>query len=158
MKYENKENGLYVSIPQSVINEIIHICQKASPNETGGILIGHYSVDLKEAYIIKATKQSHDSSSGRSWFKRGTKGLKKLLINYWAENQYYLGEWHFHPNNSPYPSETDINQMNIISTNNEFNCPEPILLIIGQIDSKFVVSIQIFIKYNMITLLHSNDE
>lgn len=158
MKYENKEKSLYVFISQLVIIKIIEMCQKASPNETGGILIGHYSANLKGAYITEATRQTDDSSAGRFWFKRGTKGLKKLLINYWSGNQYYLGEWHFHPGNSPYPSRTDINQMNNISTNLKFNCPEPMLLIVGQINTKFVVSVQIFIEDKMITLIQSNDE
>ena len=158
MKYEDKEKSLYVSISQLVISEIIKMCQKASPDETGGILIGNYSANLKGAYITQATKQTDDSFAGRFWFKRGTKGLKKLLINYWSEDKYYLGEWHFHPGNSPSPSRADIDQMNVISTNRKFNCPEPILLIVGQINTKFVVSVQIFIEDKMITLIHADDE
>jgi len=158
MKYEDKEKGFYVSISQLVFCKIIEMCQKASPNETGGILIGRYSANFKGAYVIEATKQPDDSSSGRFWFKRGIKGLKKLLMDYWSKNNYYLGEWHFHPGNSPCPSRVDINQMYAISTNCKFNCPEPILLIVGQINTKFVVSVQIFIENKMIKLIQANDE
>lgn len=157
MKYEDKEKSFYVSISQLVISNIVEKCQMASPKETGGILIGNYSSNLKVAYITEAIKHTDDSSAGRSWFKRGTKGLKKLLINYWPDNKYYLGEWHFHPGNFPCPSRADINQMNAISTNRKFNCSEPILLIAGQVNTKFVVSIQIFIEDKMITLMHVND-
>ncbi len=158
MKYEDKEKSLYISVSQSLINKITEMCQKAYPNETGGILIGQYSANLKGAYIIEATNQTDDSSSGRFWFKRGIKGLKKVLISYWSENQYYLGEWHFHPGNSPCPSRADKNQMKVISKNRKFNCPEPILLIVGQVDNGFDVSIQIFIEGKMITLVKSIDE
>jgi proteasome lid subunit RPN8/RPN11 len=158
MKFEDREKTLYVSVSQSVISKITEICQKAYPNETGGILIGHYSANLKGAYVIEATNQTDDSSSGRFWFKRGINGLKKMLISYWSENQYYLGEWHFHPGNSPYPSRADINQMNVISKNRKFNCPEPILVIVGQINTKFVISVQIFIEGKMITLSKTTDE
>ena len=33
------------------------------------------------------------------------------LDTLWKDNQYYLGEWHYHPNSSPTPSRSDIEQM-----------------------------------------------
>jgi hypothetical protein len=80
------------------------------------------------------------------------------LADLWHENQYYLGEWHYHPSNLPSPSKTDIDQMNSVSSTPKFNCPEPILIIAGDINHEFVLSMQIFIKDKMIRLIQSNDE
>jgi len=157
MRYENKEKNLSISISKVLITTINEICKNASPNEAGGILLGHYSSNLNSAYIMEI-KQTDDSTFGRTWFKRGIKGLKRLLINCWSENQYYLGEWHFHPGNSPSPSRTDIKQMYNICNSTKFNCPEPILLIVGENNTEFILSAQIFIKDKMITLFNTDEE
>lgn len=157
MKYVNKEKNFNIFISKVLIVTITEICKNASPNETGGILIGYYSSDLRSAHIINI-KQTDDSTFGRTWFNRGVKGLKSTLINCWTDNQYYLGEWHFHPGNSPSPSRTDIKQMYNICNSTKFNCPEPILLIIGEKKTAFVLSMQIFLKNKMISMFNTDQE
>src|SRR4051812_10740880 len=85
------------------------------PNETGGILIGRYSEDLRIATVTRAETKTSDSISGRTWFIRGRSGLTKLLGQLWGSGQYYLGEWHTHPEGPPVPSTTDDAQLQRIA-------------------------------------------
>lgn len=119
-------------IAQKQINEMLRLCQRACPLETGGILLGHYS-DLNEcAVVTEITQAPVDSRSGLNWFIRGVRGLQNKLDHLWRRNRkFYIGEWHFHPFGSPQPSPPDIRQMQEISTSEQYHCPEPVLLILG---------------------------
>ncbi|WP_414732281.1 Mov34/MPN/PAD-1 family protein [Acetobacterium carbinolicum] len=127
---ENKE--FCIEIDKNLLNDIICECKKASDDETGGILIGKYSEDRRKAIIKSISRAPKDSKSGKMSFKRGVKGLINLLDKKWDESgEYYLGEWHFHPNNSAQPSRVDVRQMKELAINKKLKCPEPILLVVG---------------------------
>jgi integrative and conjugative element protein (TIGR02256 family) len=101
--------------------------------ETGGILVGRYSADLLLAIICEATPPPKDSRRGRTWFVRGIDGLRDLLDIRWKakERTFYIGEWHFHPAVHVEPSDDDFEQMLKISHAREYECKEPLLLIVG---------------------------
>lgn len=121
-----------VSLSDSTIKVMLKWCKKASRRETGGIILGRYSVDLKRAEISRVLGPASDSSSGRTWFIRGIRGLNQLLRMLWMlRKDYYLGEWHSHPNASPIPSSIDIAQLKVIARSESYSCPEPILIIVG---------------------------
>lgn len=125
-------SGVYgVKLPNQVLQQIYGMCRNSYPYETGGILIGKYSDDLKWAEIITITGPPTDSKRARSSFVRSTQGIIARLKSAWKKQQYYLGEWHYHPNASPRPSGLDLKTMFDLSKNEELHCPEPILLIIG---------------------------
>lgn len=127
---ENRQFGLRISKKQ--IKEMVRSCQRACPTETGGILLGHYSVSQECAVVTKITQAPVDSRSGPTWFFRGIRGLQEKLDFLWRrDRQFYIGEWHFHPFGTPQPSPTDIKQMQEISESEEYHCPEPVLLILG---------------------------
>ena len=75
------------------------------------------------------------------------------LNDAWVQGCYYLGEWHYHPNSLPTPSLTDLNQMRILATDEKLNCPEPILLIIGERDYIWEMHVEICCKTKYIRLL-----
>jgi integrative and conjugative element protein (TIGR02256 family) len=100
------------------------------PNECGGILIGRYQNELMAA-IVEHTSINQDSKSGQTWFYRGIKGLKNLLLKHWKDGHYYIGEWHSHPYGSCNPSSTDLESLAQISVTKTAQCNTPILLIIG---------------------------
>jgi len=116
--------------------------------ETGGIILGRYSDDLKYAEILRVLGPTSDSASGGSWFIRGIRGLNRLLRTLWMlRKDYYLGEWHYHPNASPKPSLIDIAQMKVIARSESYNCPEPILIIIGgDPQGEWSMSINVFLR------------
>ncbi len=130
MQYINRTNNIIIDISLNLMNKVFQICDDANDCETGGIIIGYYSVDLKKVIITDFTLPPDDSKLGSTWFVRGIKGLKKLLSNKWKVDEYYLGEWHFHPNNYANPSYQDRKQLLEISNDTRFACSEPIMLIV----------------------------
>ncbi|MCI0392351.1 MAG: Mov34/MPN/PAD-1 family protein [Acidobacteria bacterium] len=127
------EDGRYgLQIAGNHGRSLLRLCRRACPLETGGILLGHYSVSHECAIVTEITKAPLDSQSGRDWFIRGVRGLQRKIDRLWHRNQgYYLGEWHFHPFGSPLPSSTDAIQMFEIAESEQYHCPEPVLLIVG---------------------------
>ena len=125
--------GLVIGIAH--LTEIRESCAKSHPLETGGVLIGRYNDAHDTAIVFRAIGSPPDSESGRTAFRRGVRGLNDLLMRLWAEDEYYLGEWHYHPAGSPRPSAVDIRQMQAIADDDGANCPEPVLLVAGQQDA-----------------------
>jgi integrative and conjugative element protein (TIGR02256 family) len=113
------------------IRRILKYCVEAGPLETGGILVGNYTEDHSVALVSDASRAPGDSKSGTTWFHRGIAGLQAWLCKLWEEERYYLGEWHFHPGARPVPSDTDLRQIREIADSPKYNCPEPVLLIVG---------------------------
>jgi len=153
--FSDDQNIFKISISQMLINEFFEMCQSSLPNETGGIITGNYTENYTCANITEVLKAPSDSKSGPTWFFRGTFGMKKKLDMLWKEKrQYYIGEWHYHPNSSSNLSYQDINQMNAISNNDSYKCPEPILLIIGGNSNSWEYSAYVFPKGEKFVRLH----
>lgn len=92
----------------------------------------HLVTFIFSAIISLASGPPSDSTAGRTWFVRGINGLGRMLDKcFKSAGSYYLGEWHFHPFASPSPSSQDIQQMLTIAKDKKYNCPEPIMIILG---------------------------
>ncbi len=120
-----------ILVGEDVVRMIARCCSDAYPLETGGILLGRYSDNHDMAVVLKASFPPTDSGSGKNWFLRGVTGLQQLIDKLWKSNNFYLGEWHYHPDGAPVVSQDDIAAISKIATDPQYKCPEPILLIIG---------------------------
>jgi integrative and conjugative element protein (TIGR02256 family) len=110
-------------------------CAKSCPHETGGILVGRYTPALDLAIVTRLPHAPLDSRSGRASFLRGRRGLAELLARLWRHppvyRTYYLGEWHYHPDQAPAPSPQDDARMQGIAAAPTYQCPETVLLLVG---------------------------
>jgi integrative and conjugative element protein (TIGR02256 family) len=131
IEFWSRDRQFGLVIPQRKMSRILRICCETIPVETGGILVGSYTDDLTCALVTDVSKAPLDSTSGKTWFNRGILGLQLWLDRLWHSKRFYLGEWHFHPYARPNPSHIDIKQMEKISHASKYNCPEPILIIVG---------------------------
>jgi len=116
------------------------MAQAHYPNEVGTPLVGCYSNDGFEAFVLDLVPLSPDSKGWRTSFYRGTTGLQKFfakLRKVFSGKRYYVGEWHSHPNAAPIPSGTDDKNQLAIAHEAKTNCPECILVIIGGFLSNF---------------------
>ena len=121
-----------IHLPPAVVAQILDCCGSTTDLETGGVLVGKYSEDHRTARVIEALSAPSDSKAGPTWFARGVKGLNSKLRRRWSSGrEYYLGEWHYHPAGTPTPSTCDTLQMQSISRSGKYECPEPVLLIVG---------------------------
>ena len=156
-RYYESFNGIYgVKLPEQELHYIHDLCANSYPYETGGILIGRYSKDLKWAEITTITGAPMDSKRTMCSFVRSTQGIVAKLKSVWKNQQYYLGEWHYHPNASPRPSGLDLKTMFDLSKSEELHCPEPILLIIGGGPSNWHQYIGVYAKNQEIELYKIN--
>ncbi len=151
MKFKSKDGKFSFVLGNALVPQLVKHIIQAKGNETGGILIGNYNTEHSEATLRTLSGPPKDSRSGFSWFQRGMYGLQRLLNKHWNKNEYYLGEWHYHPFSSPTPSFQDMQQMKQIASTKSYHCPEPILLIIGGTPDNyeiklFIVSRQMFFE------------
>lgn len=120
-----------IHLPKHCLRTMLDYAARDYPKETGGVLLGKYTSSFELAVVTEVSGPPKDSRKARSGFWRGILGLQTLISRLWKEQQYYLGEWHVHPDGPPIPSATDHDQMNAISENPAYQCPEPLLLILG---------------------------
>lgn len=121
-----------VHLEPTALALVLDACASAGNHETGGILVGKYSPDLRTARITGASTAPADGRSGRTQFVRGIRGLQAWLAQLWARRSgHYLGEWHFHPFSDPTPSSQDIRQMAEIANSPHYHCRQPVMLVVG---------------------------
>jgi integrative and conjugative element protein (TIGR02256 family) len=134
LKFTNEE--LEIIIPDTVLKELFHHARNHYPNEFGGFLVGQYINTQKTASVTGFILPK--KYKGRpTQFERSTNGLEIEFNRLFLEKgEYYLGEWHTHPNSSTKYSLTDLNAMK-----NTAECPSvtianPLLLIISLTSQK----------------------
>jgi integrative and conjugative element protein (TIGR02256 family) len=137
LEFISDDQKFGIRIEDKEIFQILRICRAARNIEVGGIIVGTYDSKHRYALVKTISDAPPDSLKDKDWFQRGIENLQDMLNYFWDKKQcFYLGEWHFHPNNSAQASSLDIKQMQKISTSKSFNCPEPILIILGGNPSK----------------------
>ena len=133
MELRSQDSDLRARLLAPVLEAMLRICRSAGCVETGGILVGYYTQDLDCAIITRVSAVPKDSRHAAAVFVRGTAGLRPWLRRLWERKrrEYYLGEWHFHPMASPYPSPRDISETRRNAKDPKRNCSVPLLVIIG---------------------------
>ena len=133
-KWKSQCGRYTVSVTNSCFIKMLELYRQYFPKEIGSSLIGYYSNDGFDAYVLDIAPISSDSIAERFSLYRGIEGLLKFfrkLVKAHHGQIYYIGEWHSHPNGVPIPSNTDdVNQIQI-SNDPKTNCPESILVILG---------------------------
>lgn len=131
MKLKNRENKLELLIEGDLLNRLGKLGVKHFPNEFGGFLVGYYTDDFKTLFVTDSIlpKKYTGSSFG---FERSINGLEKAFNKlYHQKKQYYVGEWHTHPNGSTRYSQTDLNAMINTVECETVQITNPILLILS---------------------------
>lgn len=129
--FVDQDKRFEVVMTPPAIAAMLRAASLAGMKETGGILIGWHQDNGATAIVLEATAKTRDSRFGWAWFQRGVAGLKTLLAQRWQDGRHYLGEWHYHPGQSPLPSYPDRLAIADIAADERYHCPEPILAIIG---------------------------
>jgi len=97
-----------VSIPKSLIAELVTARSENLPYETGGFLLGQRSAGDIE--IVSATRQGRDDKATPSSFERNDPSHHLIAFDRWkrdAGRTGYAGDWHSHPTGDGSPSSTD---------------------------------------------------
>lgn len=150
--FQDKNQIYTIKLKKEVYEQMIFYCNKANLYETGGILIGNYSLKQTTANILQITSPPKNSKYKKCKFHRSSIGLKKILDDAWNQGKYYLGEWHYHPYSSSIPSDVDKKQMIALSQDQKLKCPEPILIIIGGHKENMNISVRLYVNKQEIVL------
>ena len=123
--------------PEHLLQEIGAHGIKSYPKEFGGILIGEYTEDFK-TLNVNDTILPKKYKGERYSFERSITGLVEHLKRIFQSNpsQYYVGEWHTHPNGSSHYSNTDLYSMIEIADCRTVNIKNPVLLILSVNESE----------------------
>lgn len=120
-RYEADE--IKVKVTDFVLNTVRRLREEASPNETGGVLIGTYDVVRGVVHVLAALPAPTDSRQAPTYFIRGKKDLQPLvkeLAEFTAGRLQYIGEWHSHPDHAAArPSSDDETVYGHLSSNLE---------------------------------------
>lgn len=146
------DQRLGATVDAKCLESIFRRCQEAAGLETGGILLGRYSESGDRALVNRATGAPRDSVAGPFRFFRGVRGLQRAIDRVWRGGTYYLGEWHFHPGGSATPSGIDIKQMQQFARDPDYQCPEPVLLVVGGEEPDWSLSMTVLAHGDVIKL------
>jgi len=123
-----------VTIRSSCFEEMRRLTQSHLPNEVGTSLVGCYSQDRFRAFITGLAPLTGDSRGSHTTFHRGTYGLEEFFRSVFQRfrgKRHYVGEWHSHPHGPATPSSVDDRNQLDIAKDDETDCPECILVILG---------------------------
>lgn len=129
----DRKYNLSVVMPDPIWQEMVRLCDESYPNECGGILIGEYTDDLKQAKV-KKIMISKNNSGNRMSFLREAKEANNFLKKLWriaSGTKYFIGEWHSHPQGVGYPSATDDDSMYQVANKERCACKRPVLIILN---------------------------
>lgn len=129
--YMDKDGSSRVKLDEEAVTAMVSRCKHAGRLEAGGILVGSYSEDGIVAHVNEALGPPDGSRFTPTGFIRNCAGLSEALQRRWTVQQYYLGEWHFHPRGRSGPSLQDRRQMAEIGGDSAYCCTRPILVVIG---------------------------
>jgi hypothetical protein len=108
------------------------------PNETGGVLIGAVDQLTNTVYVVDSILSPPDSKEYPYSYYRGIDGLEDELLKLsacTANNLYYIGEWHSHPDNcSVNRSDDDMILFNWIADHLGGIGLPPLMVIVGDKD------------------------
>ena len=137
MKLINKHKNVELIISEKLLAHLGEYGVKHYPNESGGFLIGCYSNNLKQLHISDYILPKRYNSIP-CLFERSIDGIKEIFEKIFdRKKQYYVGEWHTHPNGSSMYSQTDLQAMIQIANHDTVNIENPILLIVSIDKNKF---------------------
>lgn len=130
MKNIIKYKNLNLEYSDSLLLELKQIGTNSYPNEVGGFLIGQYSDDLKSLKVTDFIMPKEYKSTPTS-FTRNIEGLLDLFKRFFSKREFYVGEWHTHPNGTSDYSTTDLTAMVNCAECETVSIENPILLILG---------------------------
>ena len=110
-RFASIDNRFQLELDKKELDKVLELCERSNNIETGGIFIGQYTDSHRCAVVTATSGPPLDSQRSKGFFLRGVNGLQQLIDRMWNKNQYYLGEWHYHPHSSPDPSKIDIKQI-----------------------------------------------
>lgn len=132
MKLTNRYKNVDIIISDVLLEKLTKHGIEQFPNEFGGFLMGYYSSDFKTLTITDTILPKKHKGTP-SLFQRSINGIDTVFEEFYNKEpiQYYVGEWHTHPNGPTRYSQTDLRTMINIANCKTVHIINPILLILS---------------------------
>lgn len=93
-------DGMQLVWDEGLRTKIRTMREEGLPDETGGVLLGHFDLMNSRVYVVDALSAPADSMRTDAEFARGVEGLSAKIDESLARTANivsYVGEWHSHP-------------------------------------------------------------
>lgn len=132
MKLTNTYKNVEIVISEALLEKLSNYGIEQFPNEFGGFLMGYYSSDFK-SLTITDTILPKEYQGTPGLFERSIEGIQQSFEDFYKKepSQYYIGEWHTHPNGSTRYSRIDLRAMINIASCKTVHIKNPVLLILS---------------------------
>lgn len=130
-----KLNEVNVELTKHMLMIVKKHIQEKGQSENGGILLGGY-IPSENKYVIETVSEPCiNDQRGASHFIRNKENAQRIINQYWEDSEgriNYLGEWHTHGCERPYPSYVDRKLLKNIIKYHSNVWPEIFMLIVGR--------------------------
>lgn len=130
---EKNPEGTVVWVKRSVLRYISSEGTKSIPLETGGVLIGYRG--LNSDYIItNVVGPGPNAIHSKSFFEPDQKFHEREIERLYELSgctETYLGDWHTHPNSTPYLSPQDVKTLTRIAIFKKARIANPLMLVVA---------------------------
>jgi integrative and conjugative element protein (TIGR02256 family) len=120
-----------------MLSRLAKLRSERLPNETGGVLLGHFDTHNKVCSIIATIPSPPDSIEWPTSYIRGCDGLAKKVAEVESKTLGqigYVGEWHSHPDRcSIEPSPDDLEAYKWLQGHMNLETLPAIMLIVGEL-------------------------
>lgn len=145
---------LSIEIDENLIARIGQLALKHYPNEFGGFLLGKYSDDRKTVFV-NSTIQPKTYKGTKNTYERFAGDLVEEFDSEYKRNKnYFVGEWHSHPNGTVNFSSIDMKAIREMVDHDTVQLKNPLLLIVSI--GKFDITGHQFYVYHDNTLKKFN--
>lgn len=125
-----------IYVDEGVIQKLYELREMHLPNETGGILLGYFDLNLGMVMVVDCLPAPADSHASATMFERGTSGLSEMVSaasDKTAGIVRYVGEWHSHPDGyTANPSNDDLLQLSELAIGMHEDGLPAMVLIVGE--------------------------
>jgi integrative and conjugative element protein (TIGR02256 family) len=128
-RYVCPNSDQVLEITPSVIQTFRHYQQTGGTSEAGGLLFA--KMLLPNIVVDEATHPHKQDKRLRFSFVPFRNAQRKTIKDRFKRNLHFVGEWHSHPQESPKPSDLDLNSMHdsFVKSKHELNAF--VMIIVG---------------------------
>lgn len=131
MRLTELNTKLSIEIDENLIALIGELSLKHYPNEFGGFLLGKYSDDRKTVFV-NSTIQPKTYKGTKNTYERFAGDLVEEFDSEYKRNKnYFVGEWHSHPNGTVNFSSIDMKAIKEMVEHDTVQLKNPLLLIVA---------------------------
>ena len=110
MRFSRVNGGVVEITDRALASMQRHVQNNSEDAEAGGVLLGRLVACTQDVVIDEVTEPVAEDRRGRFFFWRSKPAAQRRVDDVWAASRgtrNYLGEWHTHPEDAPFPSQVD---------------------------------------------------